>query len=192
MCGRFMFQPQAQAELRRIYELATRQGFTVQTGLVRPNDSCAVVWQEAQQIKVGAMKWGLLSGPKDQLVINARSETVAQKPLFAAAFARRRLVYPTSGFFEFNSQHEAVWFNYQTQPTALYIAGIYETFAGERRSSLLTTQPNVSVAAVHNRMPLILRKDQIIKWLQDQNWARNFLQASMPTLTAVPAKPTLW
>jgi Uncharacterized conserved protein len=57
-------------------------------------------------------------------------------------------------------------------------------FAGEKRSILLTTKPNESMVEVHDRMPLILAKNQINRWIYQREFAQNFLTEKMPLLTA--------
>lgn len=184
MCGRFMFDPTTNPELKKIQTLAATQGVAVKTGEVFPNDLTALVIDQDQQIKVVAMAWGWPGFKAGQKLINARSETVLQKSRFAQAFLTQRAVYPTNGFFEWTVDKQKVYFKYPNSTQPVYIAGFYAYFDGQPRSILLTTAPNASVAPVHNRMPLLLQKRQISSWLKDSSWAQSFLRQAMPPLQA--------
>ena len=184
MCGRFMFDPTTNPELKKIQTLAATQGVAVKTGEVFPNDLTALVIDQDQQIKVVAMAWGWPGFKAGQKLINARSETVLQKSRFAQAFLTHRVVYPTNGFFEWTVDKQKVYFKYPNSTQPVYIAGFYAYFDGQPRSILLTTAPNASVAPVHNRMPLLLQKRQISSWLKDSSWAQAFLRQAMPPLQA--------
>lgn len=184
MCGRFMFDPTTNPELKKIQNLAATQGVAVKTGEVFPNDLTALVIDQDQQIKVVAMAWGWPGFKSGQKLINARSETVLQKSRFAQAFLTQRAVYPTNGFFEWTVDKQKVYFKYPNSTQPVYIAGFYAYFDGQPRSILLTTAPNASVAPVHNRMPLLLQKRQISSWLKDSSWAQAFLRQAMPPLQA--------
>lgn len=184
MCGRFMFDPTTNPELKKIQTLAATQGVAVKTGEVLPNDLTALVIDQDQQIKVVAMAWGWPGFKAGQKLINARSETVLQKSRFAQAFLTQRAVYPTNGFFEWTVDKQKVYFKYPNSTQPVYIAGFYAYFDGQPRSILLTTAPNASVAPVHNRMPLLLQKRQISSWLKDSSWAQAFLRQAMPPLQA--------
>lgn len=184
MCGRFMFDPTTNPELKKIQTLAATQGVAVKTGEVFTNDLTALVIDQDQQIKVVAMAWGWPGFKAGQKLINARSETVLQKSRFAQAFLTQRAVYPTNGFFEWTVDKQKVYFKYPNSTQPVYIAGFYAYFDGQPRSILLTTAPNASVAPVHNRMPLLLQKRQISSWLKDSSWAQAFLRQAMPPLQA--------
>lgn len=184
MCGRFMFDPTTNPELKKIQTLAATQSVAVKTGEVFPNDLTALVIDQDQQIKVVAMAWGWPGFKAGKKLINARSETVLQKSRFAQAFLTQRAVYPTNGFFEWTVDKQKVYFKYPNSTQPVYIAGFYAYFDGQPRSILLTTAPNASVAPVHNRMPLLLQKRQISSWLKDSSWAQAFLRQAMPPLQA--------
>lgn len=189
MCGRFMFQPTENAELNRIFQLAKNNGYHPKTGEIFPTDDTALVIAGLQQVKVVAMKWGYPGFKPGQSIINARSETVTQKQMFARGFKEHRCVYPTTGFFEWTADKQRYWFNYGEEPETMYIAGFYDYFDGIPRSCLLTTKPNDSVIKIHDRMPLILSKNQIKPWLYDDKFALDYLNSKMPMLNSVNGFP---
>ncbi|WP_075887320.1 SOS response-associated peptidase family protein [Companilactobacillus crustorum] len=188
MCGRYMFQPDQNPEIGRIYQLAVDAGYQPKTGEVFPTDKTALIIAGDHKVKVVAMKWGFPGFKDGQSIINARSETVRQKKIFADSFMKRRCVYPTTGFFEWNKAKEKYKFNFNNDPETLFIAGCYNYFDGEPQSILFTTAPNESMIAVHDRMPLILRKNQINAWIYDDEFATEFLQSTMPQLISQQEK----
>jgi len=123
--------------------------------------------------------WGLVPNwAKDPSIgnrmINARSETITSKPAFRSAFRRHRCLIPADGFYEWQKDLAAnkktpFYFSLKSrQPFAF--AGIWDTWSSPDGSTLssccvITTQPNDLVAAVHNRMPVILPPAAYELWL---------------------------
>lgn len=188
MCGRYMFQPDRNPEIKRIYQLAIDNGYDPKTGEVFPTDETALIIAGQKQVQVVGMNWGFPGFKAGQSIINARSETVMQKQMFADSFQKRRCVYPTTGFFEWNKSKQKYKFNFSNDPETLFIAGCYNYFDNVPRSILFTTQPNESMIKVHDRMPLILSKSQINAWIYDNDFAAKFLKNDMPQLVSQEEK----
>lgn len=123
------------------------------------------------------VRWGLMPGwVKDPdnftLLINARSETVAQKPSFRTAMRHRRTLVPTSGFYEWRRSGKSSQ-PYWVRPrngSLLTIGGLMETWAGADGTEidtgcLLTTAANDSFAKIHHRLPVIISPDNFDRWL---------------------------
>lgn len=122
-------------------------------------------------------RWGLIpSWSRDMKsgsrMINARSETVAEKPSFRAAFKRRRCIIPADGFYEWQrtgNRKQPVYIHAADgRPFAL--AGLWEMWRGEagdavQTCTILTTTPNELMAPIHNRMPVILQPEDFDMWL---------------------------
>jgi len=128
------------------------------------------------------MRWGLVpSWAKDLSIgsrmINARAETLAEKPSFRSAFARRRCLIPASGFYEWQKAASGKgpsqpYFISLRDRKAFAFAGLWEIWhspeGNEVKScTIITTSPNERVAAIHDRMPVILSGDRMWNWL---NW----------------------
>ncbi|GDX14195.1 DUF159 family protein [Actinomycetes bacterium] len=129
--------------------------------------------------------WGLLpSWSKDRSraasMINARSETLTEKPSFRPLLAAHRCVIPVDGYYEWRTtgvdpkvkQPKQPYFIRSHDATPLTIAGVWTTWrdplhGGEevRSCSLITTSPNATLAAIHDRMPCILDGDDVEEWL---------------------------
>lgn len=123
-------------------------------------------------------QWGLVpSWAKDisigSKMINARAETVAEKPAFRAAFRRRRCLIPVSGFYEWQAQSvgpkQPFWIS-AADGGLLTFAGLWESWISADGSELqtatiITTTANEALAPIHARMPVILAPDNFGTWL---------------------------
>jgi len=180
MCGRFTLA----VELTEL--LAAFPDFVFPETLpprynISPTQPVAVVPNTAER-RVAFFRWGLIpSWAKDSAsgarMINARAETVAEKPAFRAAFRQRRCLVLADGFYEWRNepgQRAKTPFLIRMasgQPFAF--AGLWEVWqpeAGEPLHSctILTTEPNALVAPIHDRMPVILPPAAYAQWLAPQ------------------------
>jgi putative SOS response-associated peptidase YedK len=139
------------------------------------------------------LRWGLVPSwskgeRKVAPLINARSETVAEKPSFRDAFARRRAVVFADGFYEWRQGGNRQPYSIRLTDNAPFaFAAIWEPVAeagegeAERGCALMTTQANARMAEVHHRMPVILTSEQIGPWL-DPASSRDALLALLQPL----------
>lgn len=123
--------------------------------------------------------WGLIpSWAKDPSIgarlINARAETLAEKPSFRAAFKYRRCLIPADGFYEWKAEpgekRKTPYFIHMQDGKPFAFAGLWETWnspdGGQLRScTIITTEPNVLMARLHQRMPVILHPRDYAQWL---------------------------
>lgn len=130
--------------------------------------------------RMGPLRWGLVPfWAKDPSIaykmINARSETAAEKPAFRAAFAKRRCLVPADGFYEWEKAGEEKvphWLHLpERKPFAM--AGLWERWAPEGEDPLftftiLTTQASPDIRHIHPRMPVILPPDTWESWLDPE------------------------
>lgn len=187
MCGRFTSTTPA-SELADFFEAETELPDEIENYNVTPTSDVAVVHQgENGQRRLDLMFWGLVpswaeSPAIGSRLINARSETVAVKPSFRSAFRRRRCLIPVDGFYEWvqvpeRKKKQPVYIT-STDGNPLAFAGIWESWrskdgsqsADELRScSIITGLPNEMIAPLHDRMPMILSRDQWAPWLDPSN-----------------------
>lgn len=125
-------------------------------------------------------RWGLVpSWSKDpsrgSRMINARSETVAQKPAFRSAFKRRRCLVPVDGYYEWQTTTSAPkqpFFIHARDHGLLALAGLYEDWRGPegvmRTFTVLTHEPPAWLGVIHDRMPVIVQPDMWQPWLSPQ------------------------
>ena len=130
-----------------------------------------------KQRELTFFRWGLIpSWSKDinigSRMINARSETVAEKPSFRTAFKRRRCIIPADGFYEWQKRDDGKRpiFIHASDKRPFALAGLWEIWSDPEGGKLqtctiLTTQPNELMAAIHNRMPVILEPEDFDMWL---------------------------
>lgn len=124
-------------------------------------------------------KWGLIPGwVKDprllKPMINARKETIIEKPLFKPAFKKRRCLIPADGFYEWitlNKKRHPVRIQLKDQDMFAF-AGLYENWhspEGElvRTCTIITVPANDSVSSIHDRMPAILKREDEKNWLRE-------------------------
>jgi putative SOS response-associated peptidase YedK len=147
-----------------------------------PTQMSPVVRMRDGERRIEMSKWGLVafkprSDEKSTLApINARSETIDEKPMFKSSFLKRRCVVPVSGFYEWkktgtDKQPYAI---HGTKEPILSFAGIYneiELEGGEILDTftILTTTPNSDVEAIHDRMPVILSREDEEIWLNSNS-----------------------
>lgn len=185
MCGRYFFAAAGSSELQSI-AAQVREKYGAQSGNwdapqeMAPSMTAPVLVNENGKITVRLQHWGL-PGLRGGLVINARAETAAQRPMFRRSLFDRRCVVPTAGFYEWDAGKHKYYFELPGQ-RALYLAGLYDNAAGVDSFVILTTAPNASMEQVHDRMPLVLLPDPIVPWLTEPEKVLELLAAAPPAL----------
>ncbi len=153
---------------------------SVPQGEIKPGCKMPVLLAtEGGQPTPELMVWGFRT-PKS-LLINARAETALEKPSFADSTRYRHCVVPSTGFYECDGDKREFFFM-SRDSAALYMAGIYDMRDGVPCYCILTTAPNASMRDVHDRMPLVLEREQIVQWLYDLKATEQFLKATPPLL----------
>ena len=175
MCGRFTLHHTTQETVERFeVEQATIE-FEPRYNIA-PSQPVAVVLQQEER-SLEAFKWGLVpfwaKDPKiGNRMINARSETLAEKPAYKTALKRRRCLIPASGFYEWKKEGEArvPTYIHLNDSRIFSLAGLWEEWQapdGETLHSctIITTQANDFMAPIHHRMPVIFEPEQERAWL---------------------------
>ncbi len=179
MCGRFTFTVSA-AILADLFDLEEPPDFKPRYNIAPTQTHPIVRSGDGDRREWAQMRWGLIPHwAKDMNIgarmINARSETAAQKPSFRTPLDRRRCLVPTDGFYEwqkteFGKQPFHIRF---TDRRPFAFAGLWERWSrGEgdplETFTILTTSPNEVAAQVHDRMPVIIARQHWPAWLQSQ------------------------
>lgn len=178
MCGRYLLDlldPQCE-ELLKYYRMLLQ---TDDAGIPEKRPSEGVLTYAAGsdgRIRAALTRWGFSRSGSKQLLINARSETLLEKPTFSPHFQSHRCVFPMTGFYEWDERKRRHLFS-ETGGQLLYAAGLYRSSADgdEVESVILTTSPNELVAPIHDRMPLLLSAEEVRIWLTDPQKARQLL-----------------
>jgi len=177
MCGRFTrkenFQQLAKfLGLRTIPQLPPRYN-------IAPSQliACVRTNPESQENECVQLKWGLVpSWAKDPSIghkmINARAETVAEKPSFRKAFQQQRCLILADGFYEWKREgkEKQPYYIHFTDNRAFVFAGVWERWETDSEPPLescaiITTGPNALMEPIHHRMPVILHPKDYALWL---------------------------
>ena len=137
------------------------------SGDIRPTEFAPVIEKSERGLKLDVCKWGYPLAKGNNLVINARTESVMDKIVFQNGILYHRILIPASGFYEWNRLKEKNTFTRPAAPV-LYMAGFCDWFENEKRFVILTTKANASMEKTHDRMPLILEKEQLADWFDDK------------------------
>ncbi len=186
MCGRYFFDLESELLQNYYREAQTKQpeqAAELAAGEVFPSNLVVTLRKEEENILTPEiMKWGFTGFKKGQLMINARAETVEEKKTFHQPFLQNRCVFPMSGFYEWNEEKDK--FMFSNKEKIVYIGGFYRSHQDEKmaESIIMTTEPNRTVAPIHDRMPLVLTEEQIEPWVTDVSFARKIITQQMPEL----------
>jgi putative SOS response-associated peptidase YedK len=144
---------------------------------VAPTDPVYVVVERHDKRQLKVVRWGLVpSWAKDPKVgarfINARRETVQDKPAFRAAYQRRRCLVPADGYYEWQSTggEKQPYFLVAQDRAPLAMAGLYEVWRSPEDSwlwtcTIITTEAADELGHIHDRTPLLVQKDAWGRWL---------------------------
>ena len=189
MCGRYYIaEDDLSDELSRMIDELNRkktpEGLKT-SGEIFPSDIVPVLANSRKQdVQPFAMRWGY-AFPNGRPIINARSETAAQKPMFKDGMRQRRCVIPASHYFEWE-RRGAARTKYAIRPAhadTLYLAGIYhlENHDGVIVPvfTILTRDAAPCIAFIHPRMPVLLPADAAPDWLNPGYNAEEVIAAAL-------------
>lgn len=164
MCGRFYIDDETEDE----------SGAEERTVDVFPSQPAAALCKVENGVASQRMLWGFPRFDGKGIIINARAESALERKSFRDSMKYRRCVIPARGFYEWNKSKEK--FSFERQDSRrLFMAGCYNLFKNEMHFVILTTSANLSVAPVHDRMPLILEADELEQWILDDGAAVQML-----------------
>jgi len=191
VCGRFAyFVPREQ--LTQHYGLTAAAPQPDRYNIAPSQDILGIRQAEAGGREAALLKWGLVPHwAKDPTIgnrmINARGETVAEKPAFRQAFKRRRCIIPASGFYEWGPSSAGKWPYYisPTDAAPLSFAGLWERWrdsggAPLESCTIITIAANVTLARVHQRMPVCLEQSSFAEWLDPESSSEACLKLLAP------------
>ena len=148
---------------------------------IAPTQEAPVIAEDRDSRRMGLLRWGLVpSWAEDpsmgNRMINARSETAAEKPSFRGAFRKRRCIVPADGFFEWEKRRDGEegkskvphWIH-RDDGEAFAMAGLWERWGGEEEAlhtfTILTTEAAPFLRRIHPRMPVVLCGESLDRWL---------------------------
>jgi putative SOS response-associated peptidase YedK len=182
MCGRYTFQP-TEAFYRR-FNIANRLDGLVARYNIAPSQLVPVIISQSPN-QVMLMRWGLIPHwTKEEKtaykMINARVETLTQRPAFRSLLAANRCLIPASGYYEWKAEArgKTPYYIHPTSREFFAFAGLYDVWTkpdGEaiHTFTIITKDADGLVAQLHNRMPVILDRDLEDAWLDTEITSAN-------------------
>ncbi|WP_166238075.1 SOS response-associated peptidase [Paenibacillus turpanensis] len=181
MCGRYTITVTMEELMLRFLIEGPQLLFHGPKYNVAPGQMVLAVIHDGERNRIGELKWGLVpEWAKEEKIgakmLNARAETITEKPAFRTLLTRKRCLIPADGFYEWKKDGGS------KQPLRITLksrevfamAGLYDTWMspdGRRVSTcaVITTAPNELVANIHDRMPVILPREAEARWLDRGN-----------------------
>ena len=192
MCGRYAstLPPEMMVELFKLLN----QLDIVPRYNIAPTQPVAAIWETGGRREGHFARWGLVPGwvkdPREfSLLVNARVETMVDKPAFRDAVKHGRCILPASGYFEWHTnpdKSKQPYYITMADGAPMALAGLYATWEGPNGEvvdsvATITVPANAQLSAVHDRMPAILRGEEIDRWLDVANVrARDAAQLALP------------
>lgn len=188
MCGRFALYTDIE-KIRVQFNIDSFEPIPNSTNIA-PTEVALCILREEAKLKAVQMRFGIVpwyANKKPGLLLNARVETVAEKPAFRQNLKFRRCLIIMSGFFEWKHQinntstvKQPYYFS-RKDNQLMAVAGLWEIYKPEQDISIpscviLTTTPSALVSAFHDRMPLLLSKSQQSEWLDPYHFSKDNLE----------------
>ena len=205
MCGRFAITLPDDAMARAFDAVPANDLPEPPRYNVCPTQPVATVTSRDGQRYLAPMRWGFLphwfKTPTDgPLLINARAETIAEKPAFRAAARERRCLIPASGFYEWTKDAQGnrlPWYIHPSDGDMLVFAGVWQDWERDgqamRTCAIVTCAANATLSPIHHRMPVILAPKDWALWLGEAGHGAATLMRPAPedTLRAYRVDPAV-
>ena len=200
MCGRYNIITDAQA-LVDYFDVLNEIDFSPRYNIA-PSQDVPVVRQQDAGRELALLHWGLIPfWAKDEKLkysmINARADTVHEKPAYREAFKKRRCLIPASGFYEWRKEKGRKQpYNIRLKDTDIFaFAGLWEHWEGPEGEvidscSIIVTEANKLIEPIHDRMPVILSTKGYDTWLDPDNHNTNTLRDLLTPYPPGASSPT--
>lgn len=193
MCGRYAvtLPPEMMADL---FNLLNRIDYPPRYN-IKPTEPIVAIWEQQGRRTGQLVRWGLVPAwvkdPREfPLLINARAESMAEKPAFRGSLRNQRCIVPASGYYEWMKGEDGKrqpYYITQADDAPMAFAGLYSTWMGPEgeeidTAAIVTVEPNLEIASVYDRMPAILRGEEVVdRWLNTRDVdAREAQQLASP------------
>jgi putative SOS response-associated peptidase YedK len=177
MCGLYSFRKSPE-ETRSLFNYLEQPDFPPRQ-YVTPGSAIAIVREgNNHQPQFALVRWGFIPSWVKEIqtgrpLINARAETAYEKPSFKNAIRRRRCLFPADGFYEWQGDvpgKKQAYFIHRPDHSLFAFGGIWEHWMSADGSeiesaAMLTTEPNLPVATIHNRSPVVIHPKDHARWL---------------------------
>ena len=200
MCGRYAASRDVQ-ELQTLFDVTDVDPQRLPASFnIAPTQPTYIIDDAGEQRRLRVVHWGLVpSWSRDPSgaarLINARSESITEKPSYKQAYAKRRCIIPMNGWYEWSGTEKQPWYVSRTHGIAA-VAGIYERWVSPtdpqrvlHTCAVITTDNNADLAHVHDRMPVLLERADIGWWLDPESNPTDLLALLHP---ALPGSVQAW
>ncbi len=184
MCGRFCLC-EMPASIGKKFRIIVRPDFVPRYNIAPTQNSLVILQEEQGSPKMQNLYWGLVpSWAKDKNIgvhsINARAETIDEKPSFREAFRQRRCLIPANGFYEWTKGSKTpFYFSGKNENCPVVFGGLWEDWYHQdehiRSFTIITTEANDLMSPIHDRLPVIIPPDHWERWLDLSITARGQL-----------------
>ena len=191
MCGRYYVDDETAREIEKLVRQAEQKLHQntaaalkrIRSTDIHPADEAPVLLASDGGIACTWLRWGFPMPPNHGkgLVFNSRSESATEKPFFREGIRHRRVVIPAAVFYEWDKSKSKYTFQKENQKT-LFMAGCCKHYSDGEHFVILTTAANSSMEPVHDRMPLLLEKTEVMDWILDSAKTTSLLQKAPPLL----------
>ena len=203
MCGRYSLAGPDPSVLRERFALGDRIEVRRRFNVAPGDDVVTVTTDRAGAPRGDVLRWGLVphwaDSPKDGFkMINARAETVAERPAYRDAFATRRCLVLADGFYEWERRPDGpkqAWWVTRADGEPFAFAGLWAIWHGAgpdvepvRSCTIVTTGANEALAAIHDRMPVMLPAGAEAAWLDPATPSPALRELLIPLAVADTAK----
>jgi putative SOS response-associated peptidase YedK len=183
MCGRFTLRAPDRIKLRQqnLSEIAPRYN-------IAPSQQVLAITQSESSRDLSSFVWGLIPSwskePKG--IINARDETLEDKPSFSESFLQRRCLIPADGFYEWQrtGKTKQPYYFQLNDESVFSFAGIWDEWRKDGVSivtcAIITTKPNELLATIHDRMPVMLSAEAEDVWLRPEARPKELMSLLVP------------
>lgn len=180
MCGRYAatLPPEMMVEL---FNLLNQIDFPPRYNIT-PTQPIAAIWEQAGRRTIQLVRWGFVPGwvkdPREfSLLINARAETMAEKPSFRDAVRHGRCIIPASGYYEWMKGKDGVrrpYYITMADGSPMVFAGLYSNWSGPQgeevdTACIVTVEPNLEISSIYDRMPAMLQGENVDLWLNTRD-----------------------
>ncbi|MFY9177394.1 MAG: SOS response-associated peptidase [Caldicoprobacterales bacterium] len=182
MCGRYLLDTEIR-EIIKTYKILRSKVGEYKTGEIFPSTSAPIIFDNDQRT-IDHAKWGFPFGFKKGIVINARSETIMNKPMFKNSFFTARCIIPANFYYEWKEEDKGKKVKYGIglkDRNLISLGGIFKLSIDESQSIqqltfvIITTEAVEGIKNIHSRMPLIIQDRDIEPWL-DRNADIKYIQ----------------
>ncbi len=182
MCGRYGIDKQINDWITQHCSHPNNMPFPV--GDIHPGESAPVLIAGTQAPAAVFMTWGMKTADGQKLIINGRSKTLWEKPLFRRSIQNCRCLLPASCFYEWDREKHKVTFQGE-QNSPMFLAGIYREEKDGARFVIITEPADETISPIHDRMPVRIPESLMEDWLHDPHRAEEILK-ERPPVSVIP------